>query len=178
MLTKVAPLVLILYQDWARGIHCTILLVSWQANLKLAVWNSSSKHLAFGKISAVDCRVLPYLTTFLLNHIHHATMMTNPNSSSSICYPNFKYQRRSLNSWKTPPWHSNEIPNKVQISRALGQFHKQCPLLFASLSQASQIGLSKTFLRPKLDFVGSMFLLARQEKDLILLGTLSPQIVF
>lgn len=57
-----------------------------------------------GTYSIADpcCLTLPCLTSFRLNHMHHATMITNSNSSSPICCPNLKCHKKTSNAIKSP----------------------------------------------------------------------------
>ena len=74
------------------------------------------------------------------------------------------------------PLSSKEMPESVQISRALVQSQKRGLLLSAAKLQASQFA-SSTYRRQRLVFVGKVSRHAFHVKVLILFGILRPHIV-
>jgi len=170
---KVAPSTLSLYNGAFGKDHGAFSLDPPGLSLMLAVWNSSRKNWARCKSADPYCIVFPSRASLLLNHMHHATMTTNSNSSWPNRIPNIRCQRKSTNSGKANLCASKEMPVRFQTTHAQSQPQKRWPLLSAPIPHASHTGSVRTFRWHKLSFVGRIFLLARHTKDLTLFGMLS-----
>ena len=94
---KVATSTLSLYNGAFGKDHGASSLDPPRLSLMLAVWNSSRKYWARCKSVDPYCVVFPSQASFLLNHMHHATMTTNSNSSWPNRIPNIRCQRKSTN---------------------------------------------------------------------------------
>ena len=81
---KLTPSTLSLYEGTFGRDHGASSLDPLVLSLMLAIWNSSRRNRARCKISDPCYLVFPSRASFLLNHMHHATMTTNSNSSLSV----------------------------------------------------------------------------------------------
>ena len=112
---------------------------------KFATWNSSITDLALWIIRLAVWSSFPSRNWFQLNQMLKEIVMTNSKISSPTCSTNFKCHKRSMNLLKCTPFESNRILEVVHISRVFPHCQNRCPLFSASISQASHVGLSKTF---------------------------------
>ena len=81
---KVVPSTLSLYHETFGRDRGASSLDPPVLSLMLAIWNSSRRNQARCKISDPCCLVFPSRASFLLNHMHYATMTANSNSSLSV----------------------------------------------------------------------------------------------
>ena len=140
-------------------------------------WISSRIMQASCRISQLGCLGLPSRVLFRSYHMHHAIVTMSSSSFVPTCWKQIRCQSRYMKSLQWMPLSSKEMPESVQISRALVQSQKSGLLLSAAKLQASQFASSRTYRRQRLVFVGKVSRHAFHVQVLILFGILRLHIV-